>query len=105
MIPCYPGLNALGYRISPRLGLSGDCVARQREQKLLRPGETQFRLANQALPAVNVLFDHIKAQADAFYQEHCITLNRRCTLSACGSEEPPLGAISGDEEPRRRCSS
>src|SRR5262245_41196392 len=28
-IPCYPGLNALDYRISPLSGLPGDCVARQ----------------------------------------------------------------------------
>src|SRR5262245_36993557 len=49
-IPCDPGLNALGYRISPPLGLPGDCVARHgnktvHKSALLRPSETQFRLA------------------------------------------------------------
>src|SRR5215471_16306164 len=31
-IPCDPGLNALGYRISPLWSVPGDCVAAQWEQ-------------------------------------------------------------------------
>src|SRR5262249_52937737 len=42
-LPRHPGLNALGCRISPLLGLPGDCVAREWEQ--IRPQSALLRTA------------------------------------------------------------